>query len=92
MARRVQVDAYLCDSAVEAFNVMVAPHVLMELHVSLAALPNALYAACIPQLGAMTTREVDIKEGRAVAPTGPGLGIAWDHDASAPAGCVGDHP
>jgi L-alanine-DL-glutamate epimerase-like enolase superfamily enzyme len=47
------------------------------------AVPNALYAAYIPQLGAMTTREVDIKEGRAVAPTEPGLGIAWDHDAIA---------
>lgn len=83
MARRVRVDAYLCDSAVEAVNVMVAPHVLMELHVSLAAVPNALYAAYIPQLGAMTTREVEIKEGRAVAPTEPGLGIARDHDAIA---------
>ena len=35
----------------EAFNVKVAPHFLMELHVSLAAaVPNALYVEHIPQL------------------------------------------
>ena len=43
----------------------------------------AANTANIPQLGAMTTREVEIKEGRAVAPTEPGLGIARDHDAIA---------
>jgi L-alanine-DL-glutamate epimerase-like enolase superfamily enzyme len=66
----------------EAFNVKVAPHFLMELHVSLAAaIPNALYVEHIPQLGRLTTRSMEIADGHAVAPTEPGLGIAWDRDA-----------
>jgi L-alanine-DL-glutamate epimerase-like enolase superfamily enzyme len=68
----------------EAFNVKVAPHFLMELHVSLtAAVPNALYVEYIPQLRALTTREVRIEAGHAVAPDEPGLGIAWDREAIA---------
>jgi L-alanine-DL-glutamate epimerase-like enolase superfamily enzyme len=66
----------------EAFNVEVAPHFLMELHVSLAAaVPNALYVEHIPQLGRLTTRPMEIADGHAVAPMEPGLGIAWDRDA-----------
>ena len=73
----------------EAFNVAVAPHFLMELHVSLAAaIPNALYVEHIPQLRAVTTREVEVAGGRAVAPGDPGLGIAWDRDAIARARVV----
>lgn len=66
----------------EAFNVKVAPHFLMELHVSLAAaVPNALYVEYIPQLRALTTSEMEIADGHAVAPMEPGLGIAWNRDA-----------
>ncbi|WP_198663383.1 mandelate racemase/muconate lactonizing enzyme family protein [Jiangella endophytica] len=66
----------------EAFNVQVAPHFLMELHVSLAcAVPNGLYVEHIPQLRAVTTAEMAIADGDAVAPSEPGLGIAWDVDA-----------
>ena len=66
----------------EAFNVKVAPHFLMELHVSLAAaIPNALYVEHIPQLRRLTTRPIEIAAGHAVAPSEPGLGLAWDHDA-----------
>jgi L-alanine-DL-glutamate epimerase-like enolase superfamily enzyme len=66
----------------EAFNVKVAPHFLMELHVSLAAaVPNALYVEHIPQLRPLTTRELEIVDGQAVAPMEPGLGIAWDRAA-----------
>lgn len=68
----------------EAFNVKVAPHFLMELHVSLcAAVPNAIYVEHIPQLRAITTTDLMQVEpgGMAVAPTVPGLGIAWDRDA-----------
>ncbi len=66
----------------EAFNVKVAPHFLMELHVSLAAaIPNALYVEHIPQLRRITTKDIAIVEGHAVAPSEPGLGIAWDRDA-----------
>jgi L-alanine-DL-glutamate epimerase-like enolase superfamily enzyme len=68
----------------EAFNVKIAPHFLMELHVSLAAaVPNALYVEHIPQLHSLTLREIDIVDGHAIAPDEPGLGIAWDRDALA---------
>jgi len=66
----------------EAFNVQIAPHFLMELHVSLAcAVPNGLYVEHIPQLRAVTTAEMEIADGHAVPPAEPGLGIAWDRDA-----------
>ncbi|GAA2787793.1 mandelate racemase/muconate lactonizing enzyme family protein [Crossiella cryophila] len=66
----------------EAFNVAVCPHFLMELHVSLAAaVPNGRYVEHIPQLRAITTAELTIVDGHAVAPETPGLGIAWDRDA-----------
>jgi L-alanine-DL-glutamate epimerase-like enolase superfamily enzyme len=66
----------------EAFNVEVCPHFLMELHVSLtAAIPNGRYVEHIPQLRAITTAEMAIEDGHAVAPESPGLGIAWDRGA-----------
>jgi L-alanine-DL-glutamate epimerase-like enolase superfamily enzyme len=66
----------------EAFNVAVAPHFLMELHVSLCcAVPNALYLEHIPQLRAITTAEMTVRDGHGVPSGEPGLGIAWDLDA-----------
>ncbi|WP_370949136.1 mandelate racemase/muconate lactonizing enzyme family protein [Amycolatopsis sp. cg5] len=66
----------------EAFNVEVCPHFLMELHVSLtAAIPNGRYVEHIPQLRAITTAEMAVVDGHAVAPETPGLGIAWDRAA-----------
>ncbi|QYN19509.1 mandelate racemase/muconate lactonizing enzyme family protein [Amycolatopsis sp. DSM 110486] len=66
----------------EAFNVQVCPHFLMELHVSLtAAIPNGRYVEHIPQLRAITTAEMTISDGHAVAPETPGLGIPWNRDA-----------
>ncbi|QNE36023.1 mandelate racemase/muconate lactonizing enzyme family protein [Leifsonia shinshuensis] len=66
----------------ESFNVAVAPHFLMELHVSLCcAVPNALYLEHIPQLRAVTKRELVIRDGHGLAPDAPGLGIEWDLDA-----------
>jgi L-alanine-DL-glutamate epimerase-like enolase superfamily enzyme len=66
----------------ESFNVNVAPHFLMELHVSLAAaVPNALYVEHIPQLARLTHRGLEIVDGHAVAPSEPGLGIDWNFDA-----------
>lgn len=63
----------------EAFNATVAPHFLMELHLSLAcAIPNALYLEHIPQLRAITTSEITIRDGRAWAPETLGLGIDWN--------------
>ena len=65
----------------EAFNVQVAPHFLMELHVSLTcAVPNALYLEHIPQLRAVTTEEMVIVDGHGVPSSEPGLGISWDLD------------
>lgn len=68
--------------AAEAHNVQVCPHFLMELHVSLcAAVPNSRYLEYIPQLRAVTRTELTVVDGLATAPTTPGLGIDWDHDA-----------
>lgn len=66
----------------EAFNVAVAPHFLMELHVSLAcAVPNGRWVEYIPQLDEITTSRLRIEQGEAFAPVEPGLGIGWDWDA-----------
>lgn len=65
----------------EAFNVAVAPHFLMELHVALCcAVPNARWLEYIPQLDAITTEGLRIEGGRAFPSEAPGLGIAWDWD------------
>ncbi|MFC9465573.1 mandelate racemase/muconate lactonizing enzyme family protein [Streptomyces coelicoflavus] len=66
----------------ETFNVAVCPHFLMELHVSLAAaVPNGAFVEYIPQLRAVTRTEMVVREGHAVAPDAPGIGIDWDMDA-----------
>jgi L-alanine-DL-glutamate epimerase-like enolase superfamily enzyme len=66
----------------EAANLLVCPHFLMELHVSLCcAVPNSRYLEHIPQLRAITKREIEVDRGQALAPSAPGLGIEWDRDA-----------
>ncbi len=66
----------------ETFNVQVAPHFLMELHLPLlCAIPNGLYLERIPQLRAITTSDITIRDGQAEVPRGPGLGIDWDREA-----------
>lgn len=63
----------------ECCNLGVAPHFLMELHVSLTtAVPNGAWLEHIPQLDAVASSRVQIADGRAVPPETPGLGIAWD--------------
>lgn len=63
----------------EAFNIAVCPHFLMELHVSLCcAVPNARWVEYIPQLDAITSEGMTIRNGKAVPSSKPGLGIAWD--------------
>lgn len=65
----------------EAYNVTVCPHFLMELHVSLCcAVPNSGYLEHIPQLRAVTSREIEVVDGHALPPTTAGLGIDWDRD------------
>lgn len=81
----------------EAFNVKVAPHFLMELHVSLAcAVPNSLYVEHIPQLLPLCRSGLEIADGQAIPPSTPGLGIDWDRDAIAEAAAramaPGDEP
>ncbi|MFC9248928.1 mandelate racemase/muconate lactonizing enzyme family protein [Streptomyces sp. NPDC057136] len=66
----------------ESHNVMVCPHFLMELHVSLvAAVPNGKFVEYIPQLRAVTRSEMTVRDGVALAPDEPGIGIDWDMDA-----------
>ena len=66
----------------EAFNAPVCPHFLMELHVSLsAAVPNGTWVEYIPQLDAVTTSRMAMRDGYAIPPDVPGLGIAWDFAA-----------
>jgi L-alanine-DL-glutamate epimerase-like enolase superfamily enzyme len=66
----------------ETFNVEVCPHFLMELHVSLAAaIPNGRFVEYIPQLRAITTTEMVVRDGHAVVPNTPGIGIDWNRDA-----------
>jgi len=63
----------------ETFNMAVCPHFLMELHVSLvAAVPNGAWVEYIPQLDAITTSRMAVRDGHALAPSMPGLGIEWD--------------
>jgi len=63
----------------ETFNIAVCPHFLMELHVSLvAAVPNGAWVEYIPQLDAITTSRMAVRDGHALAPSTPGLGIDWD--------------
>ncbi|WP_082763904.1 mandelate racemase/muconate lactonizing enzyme family protein [Frondihabitans sp. PAMC 28766] len=66
----------------EAYNVAVAPHFLMELHVALTcAVPNSLYLEHIPQLRALTNGDMAIESGAGVPSDTPGLGIDWNLDA-----------
>jgi L-alanine-DL-glutamate epimerase-like enolase superfamily enzyme len=66
----------------EAFNLTVCPHFLMELHVSLtAAVPNGAWVEYIPQLDSITTSRLAMRDGYAIPPATPGLGIDWDFAA-----------
>jgi L-alanine-DL-glutamate epimerase-like enolase superfamily enzyme len=66
----------------EAFNIVVCPHFLMELHVALcAAVPNARWVEYIPQLDELTGEKMTIRDGHAIPSSKPGLGIDWDFEA-----------
>jgi L-alanine-DL-glutamate epimerase-like enolase superfamily enzyme len=66
----------------ESFGVAVCPHFLMELHVSLAAaVPNGAWVEYIPQLDDVTSSRMTLRDGCAVPPGEPGLGIEWDFAA-----------
>lgn len=62
----------------EAHNLMICPHFLMEIHVSLVcAVPNAPWLEYIPQLDEIAAPMMH-RDGLAFAPETPGLGIDWD--------------
>jgi len=66
----------------EAFNVMVCPHFLMELHLPLVcAVPNAKWLEYIPQLDSVTSAPMLVEDGFAIPSQTPGLGIEWDREA-----------
>lgn len=68
----------------ECHGLAVAPHFLMELHVSLVcAIRNGAWVEYIPQLDEITETGLVIENGEALAPGQPGIGIAWDEDAIA---------
>jgi L-alanine-DL-glutamate epimerase-like enolase superfamily enzyme len=68
--------------AAETFDIPVCPHFLMELHVSLVcAVPNGKYVEYIPQLDDLTVNGMTIRDGQAIAPSEPGIGITWDWEA-----------
>ena len=68
-------------SAIDIALWAVAPHFLMELHVSLVcAVPNGTRLESIPQLGPAMANQVAIADGYAYPPTAPGIGIDWDWD------------
>lgn len=76
----------------EAYSTPICPHFLMELHVSLVcAVPNAPMLEYIPQLEAITTARVDIRDGAAHAPMTPGIGIDWDWDVIRDQSVEGTH-
>jgi L-alanine-DL-glutamate epimerase-like enolase superfamily enzyme len=65
----------------ESHNLMICPHFLMEIHVSLVcAVPNAPWLEYIPQLEDIAA-PMARQGGMALAPTAAGLGIDWDEDA-----------
>ncbi|MDT1060998.1 mandelate racemase/muconate lactonizing enzyme family protein [Paracoccus sp. CPCC 101403] len=75
----------------EAHNLMICPHFLMELHVSLVcAVPNAPWLEYIPQLDDIAA-PMRRDGGFALAPEEPGLGIDWDHQALTERTAEGSH-
>ena len=66
----------------EAYNVMVCPHFLMELHLPLVcAVSNAKWLEYIPQLDSVTASPMRMEKGIAFPSDKPGLGIEWDWPA-----------
>lgn len=66
----------------EATGLSVAPHFLMELHVSLAGATSSMrYVEHIPQLRGVMRSALQLEGGIVTASDEPGLGIDWDFDA-----------
>ncbi len=70
--------AHLC----EAYDVELAPHFLMELHVNIScAVRASKFVEYIPQLDSLTNKSINIKDGYAYASKEVGLGIDWNFEA-----------
>ncbi len=65
----------------ESFQVAVAPHFLMELHIHLtAAVPNGMFVEYIPQLSQVLKSELELLDGTFLPPNEPGHGVCFDWD------------
>jgi len=68
--------------AAESFNLTIAPHFLMELHLPLVcATRNSRWVEYIPQLGAICRSGPQLVDGFLHPSDQPGLGIDWDWQA-----------
>jgi L-alanine-DL-glutamate epimerase-like enolase superfamily enzyme len=73
----------ICQLA-RAYGVPVSLHSVPELHVQVATSdPNACYVEHFPILDTILAARLEAAEGRVSAPTRPGHGMVWDHDAIA---------
>lgn len=66
-------------AAAEAWDVPVAPHYVMELHVhAVAGVSNGMFAEYIPAFDRIVERPLEVIGGRSRAPTVPGTGVTFD--------------
>jgi len=97
-AQILQTDAAVCGgitewrriaSLADAYGVTVCPHWFHDLHVHLvAAAPNARYVEYFPDdqvlnFKRLVNRQLQMREGNLLVPTGPGLGFEFDEEAVA---------
>lgn len=95
-AQILQTDAAVCGgitewrriaSLAEAYGVTICPHWFHDLHVHLvAAAPNARYVEYFPDdqvlnFKRLVNRQLEMRDGNLLVPTGPGLGFEFDEDA-----------
>ena len=92
----LQTDAAVCGGITEwrriaamseSFGVTISPHWLHDLHVHLvAATSNATFVEFFPDASVLNfrrlvDRQLDLRDGELLLPTGPGLGFDFDEDA-----------
>lgn len=97
-AQILQTDAAVCGgitewrriaSLADAYGVTICPHWFHDLHVHLvAAAPNARYVEYFPDdqvlnFKRLVNRQLEIRGGNLLVPTGPGLGFEFDEEAVA---------
>ncbi len=95
-AQILQTDAAVCGgitewrriaSLADAYGVTVCPHWFHDLHVHLvAAAPNARYVEYFPDdqvlnFKRLVSRQLEMRDGNLLVPTGPGLGFEFDEEA-----------